>query len=177
MRSCLARRAACPPARRRIGSRAPRAHGGSRSSLTRCRTLSDVPCSAPCDATHHAPWPCLAPCECAPCWQGLACHGKVSRDACTRSSRSLPTRPLSCNVQVSLEASTCTNHLLDPAFGGVYASEEQVLRTRIPSPKELPPHASRLQPHPDCNSMHLGCNPCIQAAAPRTGCNPVHPRL
>ena len=68
-------------------------------------------------------------------------------------------------VQVSLEASTCTNHLLDPAFGGVYASEEQALRTRTPAPEE-----------------HPGCNPSIQAAThasklPRTGCNPVHPRL
>ena len=63
-------------------------------------------------------------------------------------------------VQVSLEASTCTNHLLDPAFGGVYASEEQALRTRIPAPEELhchpvlqpmhiqaATHASKLQPH------------------------------
>ena len=56
-------------------------------------------------------------------------------------------------VQVSLEASTCTNHLLDPAFGGVYASEEQAPRTRISSPKEL-----------HCHPMHPGCNPCIQAA-------------
>ena len=56
--------------------------------------------------------------------------------------------PLSCNVQVSLEASTCTNHLLDPAFGGVYASEEQAPRTRIPAPEEL-----------HCHPMHPGCNP------------------
>ena len=56
-------------------------------------------------------------------------------------------------VQVSLEASTCTNHLLDPAFGGVYASEEQAPRTRIPPPEEL-----------HCHPMHPGCNPCIQAA-------------
>ena len=48
-------------------------------------------------------------------------------------------------MQVSLEASTCTNHLLDPAFGGVYASEEQAPRTRISSPK-LQPHAQAVTP-------------------------------
>ena len=48
-------------------------------------------------------------------------------------------RPLE---QVSLEASTCTNHLLDPDFGGVYASEEQALKTHLLRFKE------RLQRNP-----------------------------
>ena len=60
----------------------------------------------------------------------------------------LYTSPSRAHVQVSLEASTCTNHLLDPAFGGVYASEEQAPRTRIPAPEEL-----------HCHPMHPGCNP------------------
>ena len=42
----------------------------------------------------------------------------------------------------SLEASTCTHHLLDPNFGGVYAPEEQALKTQLLRFKE------RLQRNP-----------------------------
>ena len=49
----------------------------------------------------------------------------------------------------------------DPAFGGVYASEEQAPRTRIPGPEEL-----------HCHPMHPDCNPCIQAATHASSLQP-----